>query len=512
MRAWVVRAGREGEREKAALDEGLAIVGWGALGDLTDVASREDIRGRLVAAYPDEGSRVIANWTGQLLRFRHEIQAGDLVVLPLMSWGFAIGRVVGAYEYRAEAADSMQHVRRIEWLARNVERERIRQDLLDSLGSLLTVFELSRYHAADRIAEVIENGEDPGRPDADAFAAALTSPAKLYEAVSKRGPDEPVRISIRDFLAIWNASRRYSAVVDQIEQDLTLLGLATTPPFTEGSLDSEIAVLPLGDEPDGGTSAITRSGIQVADDETEQQPVAYLVSNLDAANRLPESVRVGDSLQSAMTLMILRNYAQLPVLDEEGRLRGAVSWESIGRARMANPAAGLAEATVKAREADRSDDLLDWIDEIDRTGYVFVRDHDLTVSGLITAADLAVQFRTRVRPFVLIEEIEQRLRRVVDAHFSLDTIRSVVRGRRSLESVRSAADLSFGAYKHLLQVEENWSHLGWAADRDLFLSWLEECRQFRNGLMHFSPDPLSDDQLAPVQGLLGLLRSLDPHS
>lgn len=88
-----------------------------------------------------------------------------------------------------------------------------------------------------------------------------------------------------------------------------------------------------------------------------------------------------------MTLMILRKYAQLPVLDEDGRLRGVVSWESIERARMANPSADLAEATVKAREADRSDDLLDWIGEIYQTGYVFVRDHDLKVCGLVTAAD-----------------------------------------------------------------------------------------------------------------------------
>jgi restriction system protein len=29
---------------------------------------------------------------------------------------------------------------------------------------------------------------------------------------------------------------------------------------------------------------------------------------------------------------------------------------------------------------------------------------------------------------------------------------------------------------------------------------------------HFSPDPITDDQLLPAQGLLELLRSLDPHT
>ncbi|MDI3402376.1 CBS domain-containing protein [Streptomyces cavernicola] len=511
MRAWVVRAGREGEREQAALDEGLAIAGWTGLGDLTDSRWRDDIRERVAAAYPDEGARVISNWTGQLYRFRHEIQVGDLLVLPLTSGNLAIGRADGGYAYRDSAPADLRHVRHIDWLVKDVPRAAVRQDLLDSLGSLLTVFELSRYNGAERIAELVSSGTDPGRPDADTFAAGLTSPAKLYDAVSKRSPGDPLKLSNRDFLSVWNAARRYSTVVDQIEQDLSLLGLTTTPAFTEGNLDSVITVLPLGDEPDRErTSAITRSGIQV-EEEAEQQPVAYLVSNLDAANRPPESVRVGDSLQSAMTLMILRKYAQLPVLDEEDRLRGVVSWESIGRARMSNPSADLAEATAKAREADRSDDLLDWIGEIYQTGYVFVRDHDLKVCGLVTAADLALQFRARVRPFVLIEEIEQRLRRVVDAHIPLDAMRSVVKGRRP-DSVHSAADLSFGAYKHLLKNDENWRRLGWAADRDLFLNWLEACRGFRNDVMHFSPDPLTDDQLAPVQGMLDLLRSLDPNS
>jgi restriction system protein len=207
---------------------------------------------------------------------------------------------------------------------------------------------------------------------------------------------------------------------------------------------------------------------------------------------------------------VLRGYGQLPVLDADGRLRGVVSWESIGRARMADPHPGLEAATVRGQEADRSDDLLDWIGAVQQSGYVVVRDHDHKVCGLVTAADLTVQFGTRVRPFVLVEEIEQRLRRVVDRCLPLDRIRATVpRGRAS--RVHSAANLTFGAYGHLLKVPENWASLGWGIDQQYFLAALEECRTFRNSLMHFSPDPITDDQLLPAQGLLELLRSVDPQ-
>ncbi|MGO4431014.1 hypothetical protein AB4Z54_72630, partial [Streptomyces sp. MCAF7] len=127
-------------------------------------------------------------------------------------------------------------------------------------------------------------------------------------------------------------------------------GLVTVPTFTEGTLDSQIAVLAGGAEPDeSGASAVTRlsssTGLptavqsalytagslsdemarsafqsatarladQLPDEETETQTIAYRVSNLESANRMPESVRVGDSLGTAMTIMVLRGYSQLPV-------------------------------------------------------------------------------------------------------------------------------------------------------------------------------------------------------
>lgn len=532
MRAWVVRAGENGEREQAALAEGVVGAGWDRLDDkdLAEATTRDAVKAAVAAAYPDEGPYTIGNWAGQLYRFAHEIQPGDLVVLPLKSLRVAIGRVCGAYEYRPEAPDGMRHVRRVEWLVEDLDRQLFQSDLLDSMGSLLTVFELSRFGAAERVAVLADGKPDPGRPDADQFAATLTEPAKLYEEVRRRGDGEPLTLSIRDFLAVWGFQRRLPAATERIAKDLEARGLVTVPPFTEGTLDSRIAVLAGGAEPDeSGTSAVTRlsgSGSQPpavpdvaltagppARDETEAQTVALLVSNVDSANRMPVCVRVGDSLQTAMTLMVLHGYSQLPVLSPDGRLRGIISWESIGRAWMADPNADLDASTMRGREADRSDDLLDWIETIYQSGHVIVRDHDHKVCGLVTTADLTVQFGTRVRPFVLVEEIEQRLRQVVDRCVPLDDIRECLRGRlgRRAEQVQSAADMNFGDYQRLLDVPKNWAALGWRIDQGHLLSALDACRKFRNDLMHFSPDPVTDEQLTPVRGLLELLRSLDPQ-
>ncbi|MGI5403423.1 restriction endonuclease [Streptomyces sp. CA-135486] len=213
MRAWVVRAGRDGERERAALDEGVVLAGWLEVPDLSGAASREDVKAAVETAYPDESPYTLGNWTGQLHRFRHEIQVGDLMVLPSRSGLVAIGHVDGEYEYQPDREDDFPHVRRVKWRIKDAQRERFRPDLLDSMGSLLTVFELSRFGAAERIAGIADGGTDPGRPGADEFAATLTEPAKLFEEVRRRSVDDPLTLSVRDLLGVWNAQGRYATAV-----------------------------------------------------------------------------------------------------------------------------------------------------------------------------------------------------------------------------------------------------------------------------------------------------------
>lgn len=100
----MVRGGRDGEREKKSLDEGLVIVGWDSLGDISFCRTREELRKAIHDAYPDAAKNVVANWTGQLWRLVKQISNDDLAVMPLKTHPgkIAIGRFVGPYEYREE--------------------------------------------------------------------------------------------------------------------------------------------------------------------------------------------------------------------------------------------------------------------------------------------------------------------------------------------------------------------------------------------------------------------------
>jgi len=177
--AWLVRGGERGEREETAFGEGLVIVGWKKLGDLSGCGTREGVRQALTAAYPEAAANVIANWTGQLWRFREQISAGDLVVMPLKTspGRVAVGRVTGPYEYRAQAPEDSRHVRPVQWLRTDLPREVFRPDLRASITSLLTVCGLTRNDAARRVRHLAKRGTDPGLDGTGSAAARARSTA-----------------------------------------------------------------------------------------------------------------------------------------------------------------------------------------------------------------------------------------------------------------------------------------------------------------------------------------------
>lgn len=511
--AWLIRAGRDGEREDLALRGGLAIVGWGDLGDIGQCSTKNALRREIERVYSGDGKARISNWTGQLWRFVDSIHVGDHVVMPLKTqYPFvAIGRVVGPYEYRREAPAEFRHVRPVEWLRTDISRDVIKRDLLDSMGSLLTVCRPSRFGAASRIANLVECGVDPGPSLSRISTYQAENRSDLLVEAARRDPGDPVRLTIRDLLAHWGSARRTHAAVATIEADLADKGLTTRPPFTEGWIDNTVELVPVGEEPISGRPGSSAQAADDIDDIADLPPVALRIGDLKAANSGVTSVKPGTSLEEAVTIMLMRGYSQLGVIDNNENYHGAVSWESIGKAHIADPAATLAAATVNAPVADHDELLLGQIEQIYSKNFVFVCSPDkVRISGIVTVADLTQQFGNLARPFVLIEEAERRLRRRADEAFSVPELRAAARGPKA-SFVETAADLTLGNYPFLLGPKENWEKLGWSIDRKLFLKLLGSVNGTRNELMHFSPDPLTEEQLSDVNGFLDLLRTVDPR-
>lgn len=160
MSLWLVRAGRYGEQEQGALENGVVTIGWNEFPDLSKIKTKEELAKLYAKVYSTAKKMQAANEVGQIWRFIHEIQKGDLVALPLKKQSaIAMGEVKGEYEY-SELANNIKHIRRVKWL-KTIARSAFDQDILYSLGAFMTVCQISRNDAENRVKEVLQKVVPP---------------------------------------------------------------------------------------------------------------------------------------------------------------------------------------------------------------------------------------------------------------------------------------------------------------------------------------------------------------
>jgi restriction system protein len=165
MPVWVTRAGRAGEGEQYALDNNVVVVGWDEVPALSAISGRDDVLRLLADAYPDEAENTLKNWETQLWAFSHRIANGDLIILPRKRTGtIAFGIVTGPYRFDTGSPAGCKHQVPIQWLQTDTPRETIESDLRYSIGGAMTVFQVSRNRAEERLRALVEGKPAPRLP------------------------------------------------------------------------------------------------------------------------------------------------------------------------------------------------------------------------------------------------------------------------------------------------------------------------------------------------------------
>jgi CBS domain-containing protein len=286
-------------------------------------------------------------------------------------------------------------------------------------------------------------------------------------------------------------------------------GLATVPDIWSTYPDGQLRFV-LRDEsadkptesPVAGTG-LQQTGVAVAGDPT------YRLERLQSANIPPVSVAPDAPVELAISLMLKNGFSQLPVMEGPRTLKGIISWTSIAqRQGIGIPIARVRDCTDDAHVLPLETSLFAAIEAIYQCDYALVRHPDNRIGGIVTTADLALEFRSLSEPFLLIGEIENHLRRLITPHFTLQDLQQVKNATDPPREVTAIDDLTFGEYIRLLQVEDNWKRLSLRLDRAQFIKWLEEVRDIRNDVMHFDPDPLSEDEVQSLRDIARLMQRL----
>ncbi|MGC5307689.1 CBS domain-containing protein [Micromonospora zamorensis] len=364
-----------------------------------------------------------------------------------------------------------------------------------------------RLELLQDVANEVTADQDTSQEEAEAVRHRF---ATLEAARAAAESGQPRSFTVREFIGLWGLEDRDRMATTQVEADLANHGLTTSPDFRAVSLDRIIRVVTPPEQEDrenetgGAGDAVEANADELSEEGVD---IGLTLENLFPHRMSLVSVTPSATFEEAITAMQINDYSQVAVLANSHQLHGSVSWESIAAAKHRNPNASFGDA-IDRRARDRVFDydtrLLDVLGTLQQHGFIFVRDDQRKISGIVTAADVVRKYDETATPFFLIGEIDQELRHLIVNTFDEETVRQACVGANL--SFKSMDTMSIGQYQAVLNNAACWGQLGWPLDRSLFIARLDELRQVRNNVMHFNPDPVRPTEVAKLRNFLSLIR------
>lgn len=174
------------QNDSLFLNKDLIAIGWRDFGDLSKVEeSRDAFKAHYIEAYPDAKKGQIANGSGMLYRFLHEVQIGDYVVFPSKTdRKINIGTIDGDYYFEDSDGEYVQR-RKVKWL-KHIPRLNFSQGALYEVGSAMSFFSVKNY--ADEFLSALDKD----------FKKSVTSDDAEDESVGATAED--IVESTKDFI------------------------------------------------------------------------------------------------------------------------------------------------------------------------------------------------------------------------------------------------------------------------------------------------------------------------
>jgi CBS domain-containing protein len=325
----------------------------------------------------------------------------------------------------------------------------------------------------------------------------MESPKKTFEEIlnevqKTKKPQKTYPSVATEFLGV---SRRGWRVIDAVNKMLEKYEVICEPDFGSAWFYGQIEIKPKPKVAAGKSNS----------DSEDTDPIPRL-SLLKAANlnKIKEtgtgtgliSVNRDTSIEEAITTMILNDFSQLPVLAGQREVEGIISWKSIGRAiSLGKNCKTVSDCKDEVSILNYDDPLFSAVKVVLEKEVVLVRHKDRTIGGIVTITDIGEQFIAMAEPFLIIEQIENHIRKLLDRKFSTEELKISTSHEEKPKEIKSLADLGFGQYVKILEDPQKFSKLELKIDRLLIVKQLDEVRKIRNDVMHFDPDGITSQDL-----------------
>ena len=163
MAVWLDRAGKDGEHQRAFLENNRIYLTWGILQDLplTGVTSFQELRPILEKLLPDAPAAKISNHGSQVFAFIAKMKPGDLVVTPLHGRAaIAVGEIASELRHDPTAEFMYRHYRQVKWYVTDLPRSKLPPDIRHSLN-MKTIAEIKAVDAEDRLRKLVSGRVEP---------------------------------------------------------------------------------------------------------------------------------------------------------------------------------------------------------------------------------------------------------------------------------------------------------------------------------------------------------------
>ena len=209
---------------------------------------------------------------------------------------------------------------------------------------------------------------------------------------------------------------------------------------------------------------------------------------------LPVSCKLGDSISKAKTLMLLNDFSQIPVLNNEQKIEGCISWRSIGKVESTSENKELVDDFMeKAVILNEKDSFLESIKLIAQNEYIFVANSENKLSGIITTYDMTMYYNDFMFPYIKLGIIE-------------DCLRYLITNKIKAELKIEITEFVFNDYIKLIDKDENWIKLGFKElDKSIFVSKLKEIKEIRNNVAHYKPTPLTKEEHFVIEAFASII-------
>lgn len=303
-------------------------------------------------------------------------------------------------------------------------------------------------------------------------------------------------ITTRDFLSYFHCEKRTKGNKGRIDSFLEANNLETVPNYTNVWIDGELIL----------------KHKAKAKSKFSSDPIQR-ISILPSANKPPVTITRDAKLNDAITLMMMHNYSQLPVMSNPRSVAGFITWETIGygitNGNNSQDVKDFLDTNVTVLELDTP--LLVAIKTVIEKEIVLVQKKDKTLSGIVTIADISSQFLVLTEPFLLLEQIENLIRLLLDEKFLVDNIKSFCLDEGLTNNIEFIDDLTFGQYIRLIEKPANWEKLNLKIDRSSFVKQLDLIREIRNDIMHFDPEGITNEQKQALINMAKFLTELNKY-